>query len=348
MAAESPVPVEALEAQLDHLGLGSGPIRIEKIGDGHSNVTCLITRGTEKLVLRCPPPGPLAPSTHDVMREARLLEAVRPAGIPAPEVLHKFLDPGVIGVPFYLMTFVPGVVLTDRLPREADAAAPEAIAESLTMTLASIHEIDVDAVGLAGIGRPSGYLERQLQRFGDLLERHATRPLPGLERVREWLQRNRPTTPSATLVHGDYRLGNVMFNAEANALVSVLDWEMATIGDPLADLGYLTAMWAEPGDIDSPARALAPLSAVSGFPSRSALARRYAERSGVDISALPWYQVLAIWKLAIILEGSYRRYLAGGIADDYLAGLGPGIEQLSQIATDWAAGGGPTGDRAAQ
>jgi aminoglycoside phosphotransferase (APT) family kinase protein len=343
---EPPVKVEALEAQLDHLGLGTGPIRIEEIGDGHSNVTCLISRGTESLVLRCPPPGPLAPSTHDVMREARLLEAVRPAGIPTPKVVHKVVDPGAIGVPFYLMSFVPGVVLTDRLPPAAAADAPEAIAAALVMTLASIHEVDVGAVGLAGIGRPDGYLERQLQRFGDLLERHATRPLPGLERVRDWLQRNRPTSPPATLVHGDYRLGNVMFNAEANALVSVLDWEMATIGDPLADLGYLTAMWAEPGDIDSPARALAPLSATPGFPSRSALAEQYAERSGVDISTLPWYQVLAIWKLAIILEGSYRRYLSGGIADDYLAGLGPGIERLSRVATDWAAGGGPTGDRA--
>jgi aminoglycoside phosphotransferase (APT) family kinase protein len=173
-----------------------------------------------------------------------------------------------------------------------------------------------------------------VRRFSGLLEQNATRPLPLLEQVATWLAEHRPESPATTIVHGDYRLGNTMFAATAPArLAAVLDWELAALGDPLADLGYLTATWAVDDDEPSNAmRDLSPVTKLPGFPDRGGLARRYAERSGRDVSALPWYQVLAIWKSAIFLEGSYKRHLAGSTDDVYFARLGEGVPELARTA----------------
>lgn len=329
--------LEPLEAFLDGVGLGGGPIEATAIGDGHSNVTYLLRRGEEKLVLRRPPRGPLPPSAHDVLREARLLSALGPRGFRVPAVLASCEDAGVIGAPFYLMPFVEGHVLSATLPAQLDVAgAPVRIAEELVDCLVDLHAIDVEAAGLTGFGRPDGYLERQIKRFEGLLELNATRPLPDLGRVAEWLAANVPDSPGATVVHGDYRLGNVMFAPASPDLVAVLDWEMATIGDPLADVGYMTAMWAQASDPVNPVGDLSEVTRLPGFPGRDALGERYAAATGLALDALPWYQVLALWKAAIFLEGNYKRYRAGTTADPFYAGLDAGILTLGRLAAERA------------
>jgi aminoglycoside phosphotransferase (APT) family kinase protein len=329
--------LEPLEAFLDAAGLGAGPIEATAIGGGHSNVTYLLRRGEEKLVLRRPPRGPLPPSAHDVLREARLLSALGPLGFRVPAVLAICEDSAVIGAPFYVMPFVEGHVLTATLPPEiGDGEVPPRIAEELVDCLVDLHAIDVEAAGLTAFGRPDGYLERQIKRFGGLLELNATRPLPDLERVAEWLADNVPDSPRATVVHGDYRLGNVMFAPASPHLVAVLDWEMATIGDPLADVGYMTAMWAQADDPPNPVGDLSEVTRLPGFPGRAALAQRYVEATGLSLEALPWYQVLALWKAAIFLEGSYKRYQAGTTVDTYFARLGEGVEKLGRLAYERA------------
>lgn len=333
MALEPLLVLEPLEAFLDAAGLGSGPIESSPLGDGHSNVTYLLRRGEAKLVLRRPPRGPLPPSAHDVLREARLLAALFPLGFRVPEVLTTCEDADVIGAPFYVMPFVEGHVLTEALPDAlAGESGPRRIADELVDCLVELHEIDFEAAGLADFGRADGYLERQLKRFGGLLELNATRPLPELERVAEWLGANIPDSPAVTLVHGDYRLGNVMYAPTAPRLVAVLDWEMATIGDPLADLGYMTAMWAEPDDPHNTVGDLSSVTRLPGFPDRGFLTHRYADATGHPIDALPWYQVLAIWKAAIFLEGSYKRFQEGTTADPYFGRLGEGVEGLARLA----------------
>jgi aminoglycoside phosphotransferase (APT) family kinase protein len=341
--------LEPLEAFLDGAGIGSGIVTAAPIGDGHSNVTYALERGRERVVLRRPPRGPLPPSAHDVLREARLLKLLRPAGVLVPEVLAVCDDADVIGAPFYVMGFVDGDVLGERLPPAyAGPRAARRIGEELVDALAALHALDVDAAGLGDFGRRGGYLARQVRRFGDLLERTATRPLPELERVRDWLTQTLPDERETVLVHGDYRLGNALFTAGEPSrpgapgastdelgdvrLSALLDWELATLGDPLADLGYLTAMWSEPGDAPNPMLDLSVVTRAAGFASRDQLAARYAERTGRSVDALGWYRVLALWKSAIFLEGSYGRHIAGSTDDRYFARLADGVPQLAREA----------------
>jgi aminoglycoside phosphotransferase (APT) family kinase protein len=328
----------ALAAYLDGLGLGTGAPRVQPIGDGHSNLTFLIEREGARLVLRRPPRGPLPPSAHDVVREARLLSALRPSAVPVPEVLATCDDAAVIGAPFYLMAWVDGHVLTDAMPASLEGEAGR-IAEHLVDGLVELHAVDPSVEPLASFGRADGYLERQLRRFRSLAEENATRPLPDLEAVADWLAANLPTSPPSTVVHGDYRLGNVMFAPSPARIAAILDWEMATMGDPLADLGYMTAMWSQADDPPNPVSDLSELTRANGFPDRDFLTSRYAERSGRSIDALPWYQVLAIWKAAIFLEGSFRRFGAGTTSDPYFAGLEAGVPALAALARERTAAG---------
>jgi aminoglycoside phosphotransferase (APT) family kinase protein len=324
-------PAEPLCAYLDRCDLGAGEARIEPIGEGHSNPTFLVEREGAKLVLRRPPRGPLAPSTHDVVREARLLRAVRAHGVPVAEVLAICEESDVIGAPFYVMAFVDGVVLSDAMPT-ALAGEAERIAERLVDELVALHEIDPAVEDLAGFGRAEGYLERQLKRFRGLYEANPTRRLRDVEAVTEWLEANLPESGPATVVHGDYRLGNVMFAAPPLRLAAILDWELATIGDPLADVGYMTAMWSQADDTPNAVGDLSAVTRANGFPSRDFLAARYAERSGRPIEALRWYQVLALWKAAVFLEVSFRRFGAGTTADPFFAQLETGVPALAALA----------------
>jgi aminoglycoside phosphotransferase (APT) family kinase protein len=332
---------EPLAAFLDARGLGSGPIDAVPVGEGHSNVTYLIRRDGAELVLRRPPRPPLPPSAHDVLREARLLEALEPTAARTPRVLATCAEETVIGAPFYVMAKVDGEVLLHAVPPALDAAAERRrVGEQLVDALVEIHAVDWQACGLEGYGRPTGYLERQVRRFAGLWEHNKTRELPALDRVTAWLAGHRPESGPATVVHGDYRLGNVMFAERAPAeLVAVFDWELATIGDPLADVGYLAATWAQPGDEE--AGTVFSLGAVTmqpGFPTREELIARYEERSGRSMGEVRWYATLALWKAAVFLEGSYRRLLAGTTDDPFFALLGEGVPKLAERAWETASG----------
>jgi aminoglycoside phosphotransferase (APT) family kinase protein len=327
---------EPLAAFLDGQALGSGDLEAERIGEGHSNITYLIRRGDERFVLRRPPRPPLPPSAHDVLREARLLTAVRDANVRAPPVIAVCDDESVLGVPFYVMEYVEGTVVTTEVPSDLDNPVERRrISEELVDALAEVHAVDWRACGLEGFGKPTGYLDRQLRRFGGLWEHNKTRELPIVQEVGEWLAGNKPESPPATIVHGDYRLGNTMLAHGAPArLVAIFDWEMATIGDPLADIGYLTATWAEPrgGERKETMYDRLGTTHAEGFMKRDQLVARYEERTGRSMSDLRWYQALALWKAAVFMEGNYKRSLAGTTDDPYLALFDEGVPQLAEAA----------------
>jgi aminoglycoside phosphotransferase (APT) family kinase protein len=322
-----------LEAFLDAHGLGRGPLVAQRIGDGSSNVTYLVEREGARVVLRRPPRPPLPPSAHDVLREARLLRALQPTAVRVPAVLATCEDADVLGVPFYVMPVVEGQALTDRLPEPLDGPAQRArIADELVDALVALHAVDVDAVGLADFGRPAGYLERQVRRFTGLWEVNRQREVPAVDEVAGLLAAAVPAESAATIVHGDYRLGNVLFAATAPArLTAVLDWELATLGDPLADLGYLAATWSDAG---SPGTVLerSPVTRAAGFPRSAELVERYAERTGRAVGDLAFYQALALWKAAVFCEAIYGRWLRGETAEPWAGTLGEGVPGLAVAA----------------
>ena len=300
------------------------------IGDGHSNVTFVLSTG---VVLRRPPRGPLPPSAHDVLREARLLRALAPTRVRVPGVLAVCDRPEVIGVPFYVMERVDGDVITDSVPAGLDTPEERGrIADELIDALVELHATDWRGAGLEGFGKPTGYLERQLRRFNGLWEHNRTRELPQVDEVGAWLSENIPESPPATIVHGDYRLGNTMFAPRSPAqLIAILDWEMATIGDPLADVGYMLMHWTEPGD----ARGKFNLNNETlqpGFPTRAELTASYEERSGRSVRALDWYMTLALWKAVVFMEGNYKRALSGSTDDPYLKTFGEGVVEIADRA----------------
>lgn len=330
-----------LEAFLDGHGLGEGEIDAEPIGDGHSNLTYLIRRGGESYVLRRPPRPPLPPSAHDVLREARVLRAIEHTDARVPKVLLTSEDgehgDQVLGVPFYVMPYIEGEVITSELPASLDTPEERAqIAHELIDALVEVHALDPFDQGLEGFGKPTGYLERQLKRFTGLWEHNRTRDVPEIEQTTEWLQRNLPESPPATIVHGDFRLGNAMYALEAPArLVALFDWELSTIGDPLADVGYLTATYAQTDDPENLfTQALSQVTAQEGFPSRDELVAEYEEKTGRSVSDLRWYQALALWKSAVFLEGNYKRYKQGASNDEFYAMMERGIPELAQAALD--------------
>jgi aminoglycoside phosphotransferase (APT) family kinase protein len=270
-----------------------------------------------------------------VLREARLLRALERTPVRVPEVLAVCDDPEVIGAPFYVMERVDGEVITDTLPSALDDPPERVrIADQLVDALVELHGVDWMAVGLEGFGKPTGYLERQLRRFNGLWEHNKTRELPEVEEVGRWLAANLPQSPPATVVHGDYRLGNTMFAAEAPArLVAIFDWEMATIGDPLADLGYMVMHWTQTDDPPSKFN-LHNVTRLEGFPTREQLVARYEERSGRSMHALDWYVTLALWKAVVFMEGNYKRAVAGSTDDPYLRSFGDGVVEIAQRALD--------------
>jgi aminoglycoside phosphotransferase (APT) family kinase protein len=334
--------LEPLREFLDRHGLGTGEIAASPIGEGHSNVTYLVERGESELVLRRPPRPPLPPSAHDVLREARLLRALRDTPARVPEVLAVCDDEAVIGAPFYVMERVAGEVIVADIPAELDSPPERArIAEELIDSLVEIHAVDWQAVGLQGFGKPTGYLERQLRRFKGLWELNKTREIEAVESVGAWLGEHLPSSGPATIVHGDFRLGNTMFAPGAPArLAAVLDWEMATIGDPLADLGYLCMMWTEASDPEVGLREhLGKVTRAEGFPTRAELIALYEERSSRSMSDIRWYTTLALWKSIVFMEGNYKRAIAGTTDDPYLRTFGDGVIELARQAEAVAHGG---------
>jgi aminoglycoside phosphotransferase (APT) family kinase protein len=336
--------LEPLRTFLDEHGIGEGEIRATPIGEGHSNITYLIERGGAEVVLRRPPRPPLPPSAHDVLREARLLRALRPTAARVPDVLAVCEEEDTIGAPFYVMELVPGEVIVASVPGALDTPEQRGkIGEQLIDALVEIHDVDWRAAGLEGFGKPTGYLERQLRRFGGLWELNKTREIAAVESVGRWLGENLPDSippTQATIVHGDYRLGNTLFASQAPAhLAAVLDWEMATIGDPLADIGYLCMMWSEAGDPTGGLREhLGKVTRAEGFPTRAELIARYEERSGRSMSNVRWYTTLALWKSVVFMEGNYKRAIAGTTDDPYLKQFGEGVLELASQAEQVAHG----------
>jgi aminoglycoside phosphotransferase (APT) family kinase protein len=330
--------VEPVVAVLDELGIGAGPLAWQRIGDGQSNVTYLLERGGARVVLRRGPRPPLPRSTHDMVREARVQAVLGAEGVPVPRILGVVEDLDVLGVPFYLMEHLDGEIITDRIPAALSAEADRrATGEAVVDALVRLHRLDVTQGELATLGRPDGYLERQVGRFASLWEGTTRRDIPDVARLADWLAAHRPDSARAAVVHGDYRMGNLMFARDAPPRVAaILDWEMATLGDPLADLGYLTATWAQAGS-EPTTMELTPVTAEGGYPDRAGIVARYQEATGADVSGIAWYQALALWKAAIFSEAIYVRWLDGERPGDAFApGLERGVPRLLEAARGFA------------
>ncbi|MGN6380790.1 MAG: phosphotransferase family protein [Gaiellales bacterium] len=328
--------LDAVEGFLDEHGLGAGALRATRIGDGHSNITFRLERGGRRFVLRRPPRPPFPPSAHDLVREAAFQQAVRAQGVRVPEVLAVCDDPSLLGVPFYVSAYVEGHVMTTGLPPllEGDPRLRAEAVEDVVRALAEVHAVDLGAPAVAAFVRPGSYVERQIRRFRGLWEANATRELPELDQLAAWLERTAPAPADTTVIHGDYRIGNVMLGADRPPRVAaIVDWEMAAVGDPRADLGYLVATYSQPGSRGTPLE-LTPVTALPGFPSAERLVELYAELTGRDVGGLAWFQAFGLWKGAIFCEAIYGRHLRGEPQDDaFAASLGTGVPQLARTAT---------------
>jgi aminoglycoside phosphotransferase (APT) family kinase protein len=313
------VNATALERFLDeHVPGSSGQVTFEKHIAGFSNETFYVDRGKDRWVLRRPPRGPLLPTAHDVVREYTYLAALHgKARVPRPVAVCE--DVSVIGAPFYLMERVDGVVLRDSIIPAYDTPAGRAsIASEMVDALVEMHAVDWRAVGLDG--RETGYLERQLKRWSGQWEltRPRTRELPGLDAITVWLSAHRPESGPATVVHGDYKLDNVMFARDEPRLLAIFDWEMATVGDPLADVGYFMNQWAKPIAVpgyEQRQSTIVRLLDAEGFPTPEELAAMYEERSGRSMRDVLFYRALASYKLIVILEGLYMHYVEGSASN---------------------------------
>ncbi|WP_343902645.1 phosphotransferase family protein [Arthrobacter rhombi] len=316
----------ALAAFLEDRGVLSGPLTSKPIGDGHSNLTFLVGNGERSVVVRRPPPPPLPPGANDMLREARFLAGLHATGYPVPEVLATVPEGEVLDVPFYVMSFAPGHVVTTRTP--AELSSPEQrlnIAHSLIDNLARLHQTDYTAAGLDDLGHPEGFNARHLKRMARLVQDNDGNQPPEFADIHAWLQDNVPEESGAAVIHNDYRIGNTVIGSEAPGRVAaVLDWELATLGDPLFDLGYFLSSVPEKGHARTPTEDLGTAMLEEGYPSRAVLAERYARQTGADLTHLPWYTTLALWKLAALYEYSRRRgeddyYLTPGLVDSFLA-----------------------------
>ncbi|APW98030.1 phosphotransferase family protein [Halobiforma lacisalsi AJ5] len=320
------VDEEALAAYLtDHLGdVDDGEYAVERHQAGHSNETLFVTWGDRELVVRRPPPGETAETAHDVLREYRVTEALVDTDVPVPEPLLACEDHDVIGSDFYVMERLEGEVLREAEPDAfADADSRRRIGEELVDTLAAIHDVDYEAVGLADFGHPPGYTERQVERWGQQLmwafdTTAEEREVPDLYEVGAWLQDNVPEDHPHTLVHGDYKLDNVMFGTDDGRpeLIGVFDWEMATLGDPRADLGWMLSYWRDPKDPDPVVPELTTtFMERDGYPTRQELVDRWESRTGFTFEHERFYRALAVYKLAALGEMFFRRYLEGNSDD---------------------------------
>ncbi|KEF04968.1 MULTISPECIES: phosphotransferase family protein [Streptomyces] len=315
-----------LERLRDHLdrerpGTVRGPLKAELIEGGRSNLTYRITDGTGQWVVRRPPLGHVLATAHDMRREFRVISALHPTAVPVPGTLLLCEDEAVLGAPFYVMELVAGTPY--RTAGQLAELGPErtrGVVLSLVDTLVALHAVDPAAVGLDDFGRPDGFLERQLRRWGKQLAASRSRDLPGIDALHEALAGSLPASPAPTVVHGDYRLDNVLVGAD-DRITAVLDWEMSTLGDPLTDLGLLV-MYSEQEDV--PGSPIATTRGAPGHPEPAELIERYAAGSGRDVSGIAWYTAFAYFKLAVILEGIHYRYTLGQT-------VGAGFDRIGEL-----------------
>jgi aminoglycoside phosphotransferase (APT) family kinase protein len=310
----------------------AAPFTFEPIAGGHSNLTYSVKgAGGTHVVLRRPPLAHRLASAHDMGREHRIISSLAGSAVPVPAALGFCDDPNVNDAPFYVMAFVDGLVIRDReaAERELTESARTHASESLVDTLAAIHAVDIAEVGLDSLGRHDGYIARQLKRWHGQVTAQHTRDVPLIDELHDALAARIPHQPDATIVHGDYRLDNCMVDSTGEVL-AVLDWEICTIGDPLADVGMLLAYWSGPEDEASAWSGRA--TTAPGFWSRDQVAGHYAERSGRDLSELDFYVAFAFWKLACIMEGVYARYVGGALGERDPESLAPLAQQVDAAA----------------
>ena len=326
-----------LEANVDG---AVGPFTAELIGGGRSNLTYAVTGADGgRIVVRRPPLGHVLATAHDMGREHRIIAALGPTPVPVPEALGLCTDEAVNGAPFYVMEFVDGEVLdSPEKGRQLDPALRMTASHHLIDVLADLHAVDIDDVGLGDLARRHGYIERQLKRWTTQWANSKTRELPAIDEVADRLAARVPPEHEVVVAHGDYRLGNCLTDVTTGRIAAVLDWELCTLGDPLADVGYLAIYWTDPG---SSGRRLNDPSGAPGFPPYSDLLERYSARTGRDVSSIDFYVAFASWRLAVISEGVYARYLHGamgarGIGTDELAGIKHGTDQLAAAALEAA------------
>ncbi|WP_040493789.1 phosphotransferase family protein [Ilumatobacter nonamiensis] len=297
-----------------HVDSITGPYEFDQITGGRSNLTFRVTdsAGTA-FVLRRPPTGNVLASAHDMVREHRIISAVGQTNVPVPRTLGVCTDDEVNGSPFYVMSYVDGVVLDS-----AEKAAPMSIenrrraGEHLIDVMADLHDVDIDEIGLGDLAKREGYVERQVRRWTTQWEKSKTRELPAIDEVGRRLAADLPTQDGVSIAHGDFRFGNALVDIDTGSVKAVLDWELCTLGDPLADVGYLGVYWADPGEAQS--RPNDP-TGIDGFPTYQELLDRYAARTGRDLSNIGYYVAFSSWRLAVISEGVYARYLHGAMGD---------------------------------
>ncbi|MFI2619390.1 phosphotransferase family protein [Streptomyces sp. NPDC018584] len=325
MSSDHPpgLDLDQLRGHLDRErpGLVGGPLTARLIEGGRSNLTYAVTDGASRWVVRRPPLGHVLATAHDMKREHRVIEALHPTNVPVPAPVLLCDDDTVIGAPFYVMEFVDGTPY--RTAEELAPLGPErtrAAVLGLVDTLVDLHAVDPAAVGLGDFGRPDGFLDRQLRRWGKQLDASRNRDLAGIDVLHAALGRSLPASPAPTVVHGDYRLDNVLIG-EDDRIKAILDWEMSTLGDPLTDLGLLVMYSAKLEVPDSPVSTTA---GAPGHPDPAELIERYAARSGRDVSAVSWYTAFAWFKLAVILEGIHYRYTLGQT-------VGAGFDRIGEL-----------------
>jgi len=321
---------------------GSGELLVRRMTAGASNEVFELVRSGRRWVLRRPAPSSRAPQ-ENLLREFRLLTALDATDVPHPRAVVACDDPQVIGAMFYVMEYVDGFTPTRDLPAPfaEDEGARHGLGLGLLDGLTTLGAVDWAAIGLDGFGRPDGFLERQVSRWLAFDASARTRPLEHLDTVAGWLDANRPPGGTPAIMHGDYQFANAMFRHDTPArLAAIIDWEQSTVGDPLVDLGWLLALWDEPGEEPIRGAGEERVSALAGFPTRAELTERYARRTGRDLDHLGWYEVFALFKLALVLEGAYTRHASGRSDNPAHARLERMVPSLLASAARLVAAGG--------
>jgi aminoglycoside phosphotransferase (APT) family kinase protein len=331
------VDAEKLMAYLgEHLPDVSGPIQIQQFPHGHSNLTYLLRIGPKEFVLRRPPFGAhMIRAGHDMKREYRTLRGLSNVCSKVPRPLLYCEDESVLGAPFYIMERVTGVILRATPPRGLDLRPDvlERLSRAFIDTLVEIHEVDYRAAGLADLGRPEGYVQRQIRGWSERYAHSRTDDIPEMERVRAWLEAHRPAESGAALIHNDYKYDNLVLDpTDLSRILAILDWEMATIGDPLMDLGSTLGYWVEADDPPELQSFRFCLTTLPGNFTRAQLVARYAERSGRDVSHILFYYVYALFKIAVIVQQIYFRYHRGFTRDERFARMIQLVRILSRVA----------------
>ncbi len=325
----------------EQLPAAAGPLTVRQFGGGAANLTYLLDYGSHQYVLRRPPLGPLAPSAHDMAREFKVLSVLHRAFPPAPQAFVFCADPAIIGAPFFVMERREGTVVRRRLPDVFDTpSAPRQLSTALVDTLADFHAVDYAALGLADLGHPEGFLQRQIDGWYQRWHKAKIEDSPRMDAVHAWLSQHQPAHSASTLVHNDYKLDNTMFSpADPSKLIAVFDWDMCTLGDPLSDLGTLLCYWSQPDD-EPLFQQMAMMPTDARFMTRAELVQRYALRSGRSVDHIDFYHALGLFRLAVIIAQIYIRFHRGQTADQRFAVFGqlvPVIIEAAHTVTQRAA-----------